>query len=207
MKKPFFSVIICSYNRRKLLVDALKSLRAQIFKDFEVIVVDDGSTDCTIKEMGNFPEIRYFYKKHSGVAEARNFGILKAKGEYVTFLDSDDVYLPQHLDSRYKYIVTHDYPYFLHGGFRTVGSQFVPDFYKKGEVVHVDKIILGPTFFIKNTLFKKVGNYRKLGYGEDTDFYNRLKQKKVRIYKVKDRTYIYQRHKDSITQKKRQADR
>ncbi len=98
---PFFSIVIPTYNRAEFISETLKSALNQDFDDFEVIVVDDGSTDNTqeIVEKG-FSEnekLHYFKKENGERGAARNFGIRKAKGNFITFLDSDDFMHPNHL--------------------------------------------------------------------------------------------------------------
>jgi len=98
MKNPRVSVIIPTYNRDKLILKALESIFNQTFQDFEILIVDDASTDNTeqvIKDL-NHPQVRYFkLEKNSGQCIARNFGITHVKGEFVAFLDSDDEWLPE----------------------------------------------------------------------------------------------------------------
>lgn len=91
-----FSIVIPTYNRADRLVLAVKSVLAQEFKKWELIIVDDGSTDHTKDQISEFTDhrIRYFYKKNEERAIARNFGIERAKGQYITFLDSDDELYP-----------------------------------------------------------------------------------------------------------------
>lgn len=86
----YISIIIPTYNRYHLLQRAITSLYAQTYSYFEIIVVDDGSTDATAKIAIDFPEVRYFYQKNKGVSSARNFGIQKAKYDWIAFLDADD---------------------------------------------------------------------------------------------------------------------
>jgi glycosyltransferase involved in cell wall biosynthesis len=98
------SVIIPSYNRVQVLGRAINSVLAQTFQDFEIIVVDDGSTDHTgdfiRKIQADNPQIviRYFFQQNQGPAAARNLGIEKSSGEYIAFLDSDDEWVPQKLE-------------------------------------------------------------------------------------------------------------
>ncbi len=86
------SVIIPTFNRAKLLKRALKSVFAQTLQPFEVIVVDDGSTDDTKEMVKEFP-IKYFYQKNKGVSTARNLGIKNSSGDVIAFLDSDDEWM------------------------------------------------------------------------------------------------------------------
>ena len=90
---PKVSVIVPTYNRADRLERALNSIVSQTYQDFELIVVDDGSTDKTSQLMKSFPKAQYFYiKKNSGVSKARNVGLAFAKGELICFLDSDDLW-------------------------------------------------------------------------------------------------------------------
>ena len=109
MNKPtevFFSIIVPSYNRAALIGKTLQTLTEQDYPNFEIIVVDDGSIDNTEDIVKNIADgrIRYFKKENEERAAARNFGALKARGEYVNFFDSDDLALPGHLSEAMKLI-------------------------------------------------------------------------------------------------------
>lgn len=91
------SVIIPAWNSERYLREALNSVFAQTKQPFEVIVVDDGSTDSTCQVARAFP-VRYEYQDHAGAASARNKGLRLAQGEFIAFLDSDDLWLPQKLE-------------------------------------------------------------------------------------------------------------
>jgi glycosyltransferase involved in cell wall biosynthesis len=96
---PVVSVIIPTFNRWPLVGEAIESVFAQSYSDFELIVVDDGSTDETRKELAKFrSRLRFFVKAREGVAAARNFGVSRAVGRYVAFLDSDDLWRPKKLE-------------------------------------------------------------------------------------------------------------
>lgn len=101
MKSPRISVIIPTYNREDLILKALESINNQTFKDYEILIIDDASTDNTeqvIKNL-NHPKIRYFkLEKNGGQCIARNFGSKHVRGEYIAFLDSDDEWLPRKLE-------------------------------------------------------------------------------------------------------------
>jgi glycosyltransferase involved in cell wall biosynthesis len=100
-----FSVIIPTYNRKEVLKRAIDSVLAQTFSGFEVIVVDDGSQDDTgdlLKE--SYPNVQYFKIENQGVSAARNFGVSKARGKFLAFLDSDDEWLPKKLEKQFEYI-------------------------------------------------------------------------------------------------------
>lgn len=105
---PLISVIIPTYNRRDFLVAAVDSVLSQTFGDFELIVVDDGSTDGTGDVMARYAD-RAFYviHEHRGVSAARNRGIDLAKGNYISFLDSDDLWMPTKLEKQMKFFEAH----------------------------------------------------------------------------------------------------
>lgn len=103
---PFFSVIIPTYNRSKFLKIAIDSVLNQTFSDYELIIVDDGSTDNTKQIIDEFDsqKIDYVFQSHQGVSSARNKGINQAKGEFIAFLDSDDRFRRNKLEVTYEYI-------------------------------------------------------------------------------------------------------
>ncbi len=94
---PKVSIVIPTYNRGHLLPECIKSVLAQSFRDFEIIVIDDGSTDNTPEIVSAFP-VKYFRQENRGPASARNRGIELSCGEYIAFLDSDDVLLKDALE-------------------------------------------------------------------------------------------------------------
>ncbi|WP_333878446.1 glycosyltransferase family 2 protein [Flavobacterium sp.] len=103
---PFFSVIIALYNKEKFVENTIKSVLAQHFSDFELLIVNDGSTDNSETKVLSFtdPRIRYFSKPNEGVAATRNFGIDKATAEFICFLDADDYWYPEFLEVMHYYI-------------------------------------------------------------------------------------------------------
>lgn len=103
----FFSVVIPTYNRQPILEKCLQALEKQDYSDiiqgYEIVLVDDGSTDGTIdwlkEQPANFPHVRYFVQDHKGPAVARNRGITEAKGDFIVFIDSDLVVTAQFLQA------------------------------------------------------------------------------------------------------------
>lgn len=103
-----FTIFTPTYNREKLLKKLYESLKKQTYKDFEWIIVDDGSTDNTKEVVDKFLnekilDIKYFYKANGGKQRAYNFGVEKAKGELFICLDSDDEYVENGLEIILKY--------------------------------------------------------------------------------------------------------
>lgn len=110
---PLVSVIIPTFNRARFVGRAIDSVLSQTFQDFELIVVDDGSTDGTAELLSkNYPNIRIFLQPNRGVASARNLGIRNASGELIAFLDSDDEWLPRKLEKQVSLYDSHE-PFFI----------------------------------------------------------------------------------------------
>jgi glycosyltransferase involved in cell wall biosynthesis len=114
--KPSFSVVIPTYNRSAWLREALESIFQQVFEDYEVIVVDDGSTDDTsqmLRQYGN--RLVCLTQKNLGPGTARNLGVKHAKGRYIAFLDSDDLWFPWTLATYERIAREQDWPAFISG--------------------------------------------------------------------------------------------
>ena len=118
---PFFSIIIPTYNRANEIIDTLHSVLNQTYKDFEIIVIDDFSDDETevIIKKKNIPNLIYIKnKRNKGASGARNSGCEIANGEWLTFLDSDDIWEPNKLEEVYKSIQTNQYLVYYSGYYK-----------------------------------------------------------------------------------------
>lgn len=116
---PFFSIIIPTYNRANFIAKTLDSLLKQTFHDFEIIVVDDGSTDNTEDVVNSFNHSKIFYhrKQNAERGAARNYGAKLAKGQFLNFFDSDDLAYPNHLYEAIKVVETKGHPPVFHLGY------------------------------------------------------------------------------------------
>lgn len=104
-RAPTVSVIIATYNRAHLLKETIESVLKQTFRDFELIVVDDGSTDDTREMLKPYSDrLRFFHQENRGASAARNLGILHARGHWIAFQDSDDLWTPDHLEDLFGFI-------------------------------------------------------------------------------------------------------
>ncbi len=149
---PRVSVVMPAYNAGQFIAEAIESVLAQTFGDFELIVVDDGAIDDTCNVVARFSDarVRYFYQENRERSAARNAGIRAARGEYVAFLDADDTWLPEklarqvaHMDEHPEVGLVYCAAYKVRGG--RVSSQMKARF--RGNVVRplltVDNIIAG----------------------------------------------------------------
>ena len=104
---PRVSVLIPSWNREEYLGEAIESVLAQTYRDFEIVVVDDGSTDGTAELVGRYGGVRYIWQPHSGISAARNRALEEARSELIAWLDSDDLYAPTKLEKQVAYLDAH----------------------------------------------------------------------------------------------------
>ncbi|MEJ7590192.1 MAG: glycosyltransferase family A protein [Planctomycetaceae bacterium] len=111
-----FSIVMPTYNRENLIRDSLESIRSQTYRNFEIILIDDGSTDQTCEVVSaKYPEVKILRRENSGPGAARNAGVIAAKGEYIAFLDSDDLWFPWTLATYIDLIAQNNSPCFLTG--------------------------------------------------------------------------------------------
>lgn len=204
MQNSFFSVVISTYNRAALLKRALDSLIAQTETDWEAIIIDDGSTDHThalIKPYLNiYPSIQYIKQTNQGTVSAKNAGIVAAKGNFITFLDSDDEYAPDHLETRRVILEQNSAVEFLHGGVKVIGNQYVPDRHNHSKRIHLSECVIGGTFFIKREVALTFEGFKPFLVGTDADLFERINKTKTTILKTDLPTYIYHRESnESIT--------
>jgi glycosyltransferase involved in cell wall biosynthesis len=103
------SVVIPTYNRAHIVLNAVRSVLSQTFRDIELIVVDDGSTDDTAARLAAIddPRLRCLMGRHAGVSAARNLGVSKASGDLIAFLDSDDLWHPDKLTAEVAFLARH----------------------------------------------------------------------------------------------------
>src|SRR4030042_3503317 len=104
MKNPKISVVIPAYNHQKYVGEAIQSVLDQTFQDFELIIINDGSTDHTEAEILKFKDerIRYYSQENRGLSAPLNRGIELARGEYFNFLPSDDAFFPDKLEAQLR---------------------------------------------------------------------------------------------------------
>ncbi|MDT4292314.1 glycosyltransferase [Methylomonas sp. MO1] len=129
-QSPLASVILPVYNGKKFIRDAVHSILTQSHINLELLIVDDGSTDestSIIKELSEKDNrIRFFQQKNSGVAGARNLALREAKGEYIGFIDQDDIWLTDKLESQITYFKQNPEAVFLHGNIEYIDDQLTP---------------------------------------------------------------------------------
>jgi len=188
IKNPTVSVIIPTFNRAHLIGKAIKSVLNQTYRDFEVIVVDDGSKDNTKEIIRSFTDkrIKYFkkYKENRGISVARNIGIKMARGKYIALLDSDDEWLPEKLGKQVQLLqnkssevgVVCSWSYTIDEKGNYISKRCLP---KKGGYIYEDLLstnpISVPTVLIRKECFNRVGLFDDLlNAQEDWDMWVRI---------------------------------
>ena len=194
---PAISVVICTYNRVRLLPRAVDSLRHQTVPDWECIIIDDGSTDNTPSYAHTLLDIdrrfRYYRQENNGLSRARNAGLQRAAAPWVTFLDSDDEYATEHLESRLDFLRRYPDTDLLHGGVSIVGGpDFVPDIYDPCRCVALSECYIGGTFVMRRQWALDIGGFRLPDFGNDHDLAQRAIKDSV-VRKTTAQTYIYHR--------------
>ena len=189
---PTVSVIIPTYNRAHLIGRAIKSVLSQTYRDFEVIVVDDGSTDNTEEVLRNFKDenekIKYIrHKENRGGSAARNTGIKNARGQYLAFLDSDDEWLPEKLEKQINIFckcpdsvgVVYCLPYMQYDPSRYMRKVNIPNLSHSNMYKFLLKdsspIVLTSLFMLSKRVFEKSGMFdERLPCFQDHDLWIRV---------------------------------
>lgn len=193
--QPVVSIVLPTFNRENYLKRSIDSVLNQTYKLWELLVIDDGSNDNTFEIVKNYSQelvnIRYLFHSNRGLPISLNTGIQASNGKYVTFLGSDDKYLPEHLELRVNYMIENKVD-FINGGVEIIGNPFVKDKNDFSKMIHLKDCVIGGTFFGKREIFLKLNGFKNLKYSEDSEFFERL-IKKYEVKKVDFPTYRYYR--------------
>ena len=180
--KPFFSIIVPLYNKQEHIANTLYSVLHQTCPDFELLVINDGSTDGSVAlvEMFDDPRLRIYHQKNAGVSAARNKGISCAKGQYIAFLDADDLWRSDYLAEMQKLIrkfpacgfygaahtVLQKHRSFIEG--RTMPEGIVKNYFRDELLHHITRL---SATVVNRVVFKKISGF-PVGMisGEDSYF-------------------------------------
>lgn len=208
---PRFSVVIPTYNRGRMVAETLHSVLSQTNRDFEVIVVDDGSTDDTLEHLRAFGgEIQVISQSNAGPGIARNTGAARARGEYLAFLDSDDLWFPWTLATYAQVLDTHGKPSFVAGcPLRFRDGQPIPAVAQVAAATEPfdDYLTSGDewrwwgvsSFVIRRDAFRRAGGFaaRPIN-GEDADLALRLGCEPGFVQMTAPATFAYREHSANI---------
>lgn len=209
---PFFSIIIPVYNRESLITRTLQSVFQQTCEDYEIIAIDDGSTDDSLEMLQQYSDrITVLHQANAGPGVARNLGAQHATGEYLAFLDSDDLWFPWTLQTYRQVVLGNDFPSFV------TGKQFIfrdpaeLESVKAGALStesFVDYLSSGDewrwfgvsSFVIRRDVFSSVGGFIP-GHvnGEDADLALRLGCAEGFVHICSPVMFAYHEHEDNLT--------
>lgn len=209
---PFFSIIIPTYNRAGFLQETLQSVIDQKFTNWECIIIDDGSTDETATVVKGFAEkdnrIKYVYQENAERSAARNNGMKRAKGQYICFLDSDDLYLPDHLADMHDRIIRKGLPValFITGvvrdedGIRTIVPFESPESFKNNICFFLfsRESVIPARVAIHREILKTHFFDPNLKVGEDVALWVRIAFD-YPVFAVPEATVVYKLHEDNTT--------
>jgi len=170
------SVIIPVYNGERYLAETIESVLNQIYQQIEVIVVDDGSTDKSVNIAQSYKEVRYIYQANQGVAVARNVGITEAHGEFIAFLDQDDLWTPNKLSVQVNYLLKNvniTYTLCKMRLFLEPGTD-IPFWLKKDYLSQDIPGYLVGALLVRKSVFEEIGYFEpSYKYGNDVDWFGR----------------------------------
>tara|TARA_B100001564_G_C20658043_1_gene680206 strand:+ start:1063 stop:1947 length:885 start_codon:yes stop_codon:yes gene_type:complete len=213
MIKPIFSIIIPTYNSLKTLDKTIRSVLNQTFKYYEIIVVDDGSTDNTCRKLKDYKDTRiklFKIERSGGPAKPRNFGISKSNSNWICFLDSDDLWEKNKLSTLFKYIKKKKFDVLCHNEFLKKRNNikvskygpFKKNFYNhlliNGNLLSTSATMLNKNFLIKNNL--KFNESRNFVSVEDYDLWMMLAKKEAIFLFIDDTLGTYLIHNHGISQ-------
>lgn len=190
IEAPLISVVVTTYNRSTYLEEAIVSIANQSYKNIEILIIDDGSDVNYAEEITKkFENCLYFYKTNGGLSSARNYGIKKAKGEFIAFLDDDDLWRKDKLEKQIKILEEHKNIDLVHSTAEVIHK----DGTKTGKFIGVPKEneadrtgyvfwkalgkwgVKSPTPLFRKSVFKEDLLFDEtIMVGEDVDFYNRF---------------------------------
>lgn len=194
---PLISIIIPVFNGERYIANAIQSILAQNYHPIEIIVVDDGSNDKTAEILGGFGEqIKYLHQENSGPPCARNYGIKNARGDFIAFLDHDDIFLNNALALHLHCMNKHKNPGV------SLGYSQVNKLSADSDIVEtktVPQLLLQCALF-KKSVFDTVGMFDEtLFLGDDLDFFLRIREAKIPFAIHSNVVTIYNRHETNVT--------
>jgi glycosyltransferase involved in cell wall biosynthesis len=188
MTQPRVSVIIPTYNRPALLIEAVNSVLSQSYAEYEIILVDDGSstdTQTELKQAGILDRVRLFRQHNAGLSAARNRGIKEARGKFITFLDDDDLYAEDKLAKQVEYFNKNPDAAMLHSWFSKFDqahsnlgirkTSWFRGFIYPQILGQWSLLMAAPCVMVRGEVFERVGFFNEsLKMAEDLDMWRRI---------------------------------
>ncbi|MDO4492781.1 MAG: glycosyltransferase [Clostridia bacterium] len=199
---PRVSVLMPAYNAERFAAAAVESVLRQTFGDFEIIAVDDGSTDGTAAVLARYPEVQLIRQRNAGISAARNRALEASVGEYIAFIDADDLWKPDKLRLQVAYLDAHPETEIVYSRFENfteiAENERTP---RQTELLEVLDEYHMTTALVRRRLFGRVGLFDpSLRFGEDTEWNIRVRLECPEgIAKTDAVTYLRRIHEENIT--------
>ena len=193
--KPLVSVIIPAFNAEGTVRNAIDSILSQTYKQIEVIVINDGSTDNTLKILREYGEqIRYISQNNKGPSAARNAGIKIAKGDFIAYQDADDVSMPERIEQEVDYLLNNPNMSMVFTGMKTISGDTIPKCHSEFLLLQSNYVPCGSVMHKKDIL-DSVGWWNEQ---VDWDLWIRISEK-FEIGYIKECLYEYRKRETGIS--------
>lgn len=198
-KSPLVSVIVAAYNAEKYLEAAIESIYRQTYSQIEIVVIDDGSTDKTQKIIQRYTKsLYYFFQENRGQPAAQNYGISQARGTYITFLDSDDIYLPNKIASQVAILENNRDIDCVFGYMQNFVSEDIACEQREGKEEVPGYVASGGLF--RRKCFELVGNFdESLRLGIFIDWYMRAEEMGIKHILNRETVVLRRIHNNNMT--------
>ena len=200
------------YNESEYVRNAVESILNQSFRDFEFIIIDDGSTDNTLDIIKNYKDDRIivFESNHQGIVAQLNYGISRARYKFIARMDGDDISHPHRLEKQVLFIhknsdidmVGTNVIYINNYGRSVIKKEFPENSNSIEYMMPILCSICHPTIMIKKEVLIEMGGYRNIKYVEDYDLFLRMLTKKKKMYNIQEYLHFYRFEKSYLKSKK-----
>jgi len=208
VNKPYVTVFMAVFNGEKYIKDAIESVLNQNFTDFELLIVNDGSTDGTLNLIAEFkdPRIRLLHNDgNKGLTFTRNHGLAEAKGKYFAILDSDDIAMPNRLKTQVDFMnanpkiaICGGQAKFIDGADKEITGYKVPVGDNLSHQLSLYNVFINSTLMMKTDAIREVGGYREVAPAEDYDLSFRIALKN-QVANLNDKLVAYREHGNNIS--------
>lgn len=178
MNNQLVSVIVPVYNGERFLRESIESILNQQYKEIEIIIIDDGSTDRSAEIAKSYENVHYINQSNQGPSVARNMGIQTSKGNFISFLDCDDVWYSEKLKVQMKYLIDHPDIGFVFAHRKMIVEKCItkPPWYKEHLFDNASPVLCASALLARKNVFIKVGGYNPdYRFGENAEWLTRTK--------------------------------
>ncbi|WP_343530706.1 glycosyltransferase family 2 protein [Pedobacter sp.] len=208
IKSPTVTVFMAVYNGEKYIKEAIESVLNQSYTDFELLIVNDGSTDGTLNIIAGFvdPRIRLLHNDgNKGLTYTRNHGVREARGKYFAILDSDDIAMPKRLKLQVEFMENHPsvaicggQAVFIDGQSNEMTGYRVPIGENISHWLVIHNAFINSTLMIKTSVMREMGGYREMAPAEDYDLSFRISFK-YQVANLSEKLVAYREHGNNIS--------